>query len=155
MRFDYRRWCRVGDSLGERIRARRQRKGWTLKDLARVTELSVPYLSDIERRPGVNPTLETLSTIANALECTVSDLLGSDAAVGGGGPPLPVSLQRFIKTEDFDRQVKRIAQRAKRPARELEREIVNFLAMAPKRSKGDLASDDWRRLLDLYFVIMD
>lgn len=145
----------MGDALGERIRARRQRKGWTLKDLARATQLSVPYLSDIERRPGVNPTLETLSTISAALECTVTDLLGNGPAARGDGPLLPSSLQRFIKTEDFRQRLKKIADRAKRPPGELEREIIDFLAMAPKRARGELSSDDWRRLLDIYFVIME
>jgi transcriptional regulator with XRE-family HTH domain len=44
-------------ALGNRVRARRQRRGWTLKDLADNTGLSVPYLSDIERNKLTNPTL--------------------------------------------------------------------------------------------------
>lgn len=145
----------MGDSLGERIRARRQRRGWTLKDLAGATGLSVPYLSDIERRPGVNPTLDTLNIVAGALECSVSDLIGTEPSSEGDGPPLAPSLQRFIRTDDFGLHVKRIAAKAKRPPKEIERELVNFLAMAPKRAKGDLTGEDWRRLLDLYFVIME
>lgn len=145
----------MGDALGDRIRALRQRKRWTLKDLAHSTKLSVPYLSDLERRPGVNPTLETLSTIADALGCSVTDLLGAEGEPGAAGPPLPPSLQRFIKGEDFGRHVKRIAQRAHRPVKEMEQEVINFLAVAPKRATGDLSTEDWRRLLDFYSVILE
>lgn len=144
----------MGDALGDRIRALRQRKGWTLKDLAHKTKLSVPYLSDIERREGANPTLDTMTTIAKALGCSVSELLGegvSEAFVA----PLPASLHRFVQSELFVSQVKRLASKTQRPRKELERELVNFLAMAPKRARGDLKLEDWRRLLDAYSIIID
>lgn len=145
----------MAEALGDRIRALRQRKGWTLKDLAGKTGLSVPYLSDIERRDETNPTLETLNTIADALECSVSDLIGEDEHVGLSGPPLPETLRRYIKTEDFDRRIARLARRAQRPAADLRKEVIDFLALAPKRARGDLGTDDWRRLLDFFSVIVE
>jgi ribosome-binding protein aMBF1 (putative translation factor) len=57
----------TASTLGRQVRARRQRLGWTLKDLADKTDLSVPYLSDIERG-NVNPTLHTLTTLSDALD---------------------------------------------------------------------------------------
>jgi transcriptional regulator with XRE-family HTH domain len=138
--------------LGEQIRARRQRKGWTLKDLSDATKLSVPYLSDLERRPGVNPTLETLTTLATALGCSVADLVGEDAVEG---PPAPPSLARFVKSDDFQKEVKLLAERTGQDQREVEQQLVAFLAVAPRRSSGDLSSADWRRLLDVYRVISD
>ena len=86
--------------LGSRVRARRQRRGWTLKDLAHHTGLSVPYLSDIERG-NTNPTLETLTTLAAALEATVTDLLG-DQPTAAAGRPLSISLQRFVRSDAPD-----------------------------------------------------
>ncbi len=138
------------NELGERIRARRQRKSWTLKDLAKATELSVPYLSDLERRLGVNPTLETLSAVAKALECDVADLIGDSPAVGSGPRLLPPSLNRFVRGEDFAKRVRRIAEQAGRSPEVVEVEVVDFLAVAPKRASGDLSAEDWRRLLDFY-----
>ena len=142
----------MANPLGERIRTRRQRKGWTLKDLSDATKLSVPYLSDLERRPGVNPTLETLTTLATAFGCSVADLV-DDVSVEAAPPP--PSLARFVKSDDFQREVRLLAERTQKPEEEVEQQLVAFLAVAPRRSSGDLSSADWRRLLDVYRVISD
>jgi transcriptional regulator with XRE-family HTH domain len=139
--------------LGSRVRARRQRRGWTLKDLAHHTGLSVPYLSDIERG-NTNPTLETLTTLAAALEATVSDLLG-DQPTAAAGPPLSVSLQRFVRSDDFTRRIERLARVADRPAETVRQEVIDFLANAPKRASGDLTTEDWRRLLTYYASLLE
>jgi transcriptional regulator with XRE-family HTH domain len=139
--------------LGSRVRARRQRRGWTLKDLADKTGLSVPYLSDIERG-NTNPTLETLTTLAAALEATVTDLLG-DQPTAAAGPPLSVSLQRFVRSDDFTRRIERLARVADRPAETVRQEVIDFLATAPKRASGDLTTEDWRRLLTYYASLLE
>lgn len=142
-------------TLGERIRARRQRRGWKLKDLAEKTGLSVPYLSDLERQQGTNPTLETLQAVARALECEVSDLLGA-AETTATDIPLSVSLQRFIDSNDFNRRLSRLAERmGRRGDDQLRSEVINFLATAPRRSRGELSKDDWSQLLDFYTVIAE
>jgi transcriptional regulator with XRE-family HTH domain len=141
-------------ALGDRVRARRQRLGWTLKDLADKTGLSVPYLSDVERSTVANPTLETLATLAEALGATVAELVGGQPGTATG-PPLSVSLQRFIRSEDFTRRVERLARGASRPVEELRREVIDFLATAPKRASGELTPEDWRRLLTYYASLLE
>ena len=86
-------------TLGERIRARRQRKSWKLKDLSESTGLSVPYLSDLERDQSANPTLDALSAIARSLECDVADLLTT-----GGGEPGSSTRSLVCVTAAFRRQ---------------------------------------------------
>ena len=142
----------MGNTLGETIRTRRQRRGWTLKELADATQLSVPYLSDLERRPGVNPTLETLTTIANALACSVADLVGAN---GTEAPAPPPSLARFVKTEEFKREVDLLATHTDKDPKAIEAKLISFLAVAPRRSTGDLSPADWRRLLDVFRVISE
>ncbi len=146
-------------TIGEKIRALRQRQGWTLKDLADQTDLSVPYLSDIERRREINPTLETLTTIAGALECPVAELIGdtegSPGAFPHSEPPLPVSLQRFIRGESFAKRLEKLASTAGRDAQDMRREVINFLVHAPKRARSDLNARDWEQLLNLYAVILE
>jgi len=138
--------------LGARIRARRKRKGWTLQDLGDATKLSVPYLSDLERREGINPTLETLEAIAGALDCTVAELIGNNSTE----PTLPpASLTRFVKTDLFRQEVKLLADRTGMGEPEMERQLISFLAVAPRRSSGDLTSTDWQRLLDVFRTITD
>lgn len=140
-------------TLGQRIRARRQRAQWKLKDLAEKTGLSIPYLSDLERDQG-NPTVDTLRAIASALDCDVTDLLGETKSGPGRDIALSISLQRFLDSEDFAARLKQLAGRLGRPVDdELRIEAVNFLASAPKRSAGELTKSDWNQLLDFYSLI--
>lgn len=60
--------------LGSRIRTLRQRKGLTLKDLSRQCELSVSFLSQIER--GLSSfSIPSLRAICQALNVSLPDLL--------------------------------------------------------------------------------
>jgi transcriptional regulator with XRE-family HTH domain len=143
----------TASTLGSRVRARRQRLGWTLKDLADKTDLSVPYLSDIERG-NVNPTLQTLTTLADALDLTLGDLVDGQPGATTG-PPLSVSLQRFVHSDDFARRIQRLATVADRPVEEVRQEVIDFLATAPKRASGELTPEDWRRLLTYYALLLE
>jgi transcriptional regulator with XRE-family HTH domain len=140
----------LGTTLGDRIRSKRQGKGWTLKDLAAATGLSIPYLSDLERRPGINPTIESVTSIADAVGCTVGDLIGSD---GLPAPEAPPSLARFLRSDEFNTEVGRIARQRAEDPEVVRQQLVNFLAVAPRRSSGDLTPVDWRRLLDVFSLI--
>ncbi len=60
--------------LGDRIRELRKSKGETLKEISGSTNLSVSYLSDIERG-RTNPSLQTLDTLAEHFGISVTDLL--------------------------------------------------------------------------------
>lgn len=141
------------ETLGDRIRARRQRRELTLKGLAAKTKLSVPYLSDLERRNEINPTLDALEAIARALETSVTELLGGDPQ--GATRPLPLSLQRYVRGDDFAKRLQRLATKADRDPDDMKQEVIDFLVTAPKRAAGDLTVEDWRRLLDFYSVILE
>ena len=59
--------------LGERLRSIRKEYQLTLKRLSQLADLSVPYLSDLERGV-VNPSIETLQKVAKAYNMKVQDL---------------------------------------------------------------------------------
>ncbi len=61
-------------TLGERVKSLRKERGWTLKDLAARTELSVSYHSDIET-DRTDPALKTLVKIADAFDMKVIEVL--------------------------------------------------------------------------------
>ena len=65
-----------GASIGKRIRACREEKGWTQEAFAEKIGLSVAYTGMIERGEKV-PKLETFIRIANVLEVS-ADLLLAD-----------------------------------------------------------------------------
>lgn len=64
----------LSERLGERVRALRKRKEWSLEALAERAGMHVTYLSSVERGHR-NPTLNVLAALASALEVTLSALL--------------------------------------------------------------------------------
>jgi transcriptional regulator with XRE-family HTH domain len=62
---------KAGQRLGKRVRAMRQRKAWSLEELAERAGMHVTYLSSVERGFR-NPTLNVICTLARALGVTLS-----------------------------------------------------------------------------------
>lgn len=109
--------------LHERLRELRSERGLRLKDVAEVADISVPYLSDLERG-RTNPSLETLQTLAGAYQITVHDLLEGVEFYGDSTEgSLPKGLSDLITdpvlgaeiTPDWVRTLSRIELRGKRP----------------------------------------
>ena len=74
--------------LGRRITARRERLGWSRRQLAARAGLSVAYLTYIETHPVV-VTMACLVGLADALGTTVAALLGADRAGQDGARTAP------------------------------------------------------------------
>jgi transcriptional regulator with XRE-family HTH domain len=68
-------------TLGLRVRARRKAAGLSLRALAARSGLSPSFLSQLERSL-VDPSVESLSALAGALDTTSADLLGGEPADG-------------------------------------------------------------------------
>jgi len=66
--------------IGEKLRQARLRKKMTLKDLAPQCELSISYISQIERGEA-SPSLSTLNRLAKALDVTIWRLFRDDNEV--------------------------------------------------------------------------
>ena len=60
--------------LSQRLRFIRRENQLTLKELSQRSELSIPYLSDMER-DVVNPSVDTLRKVAKAYNISVKDLI--------------------------------------------------------------------------------
>ena len=109
--------------LAERFRELRKERRWRLKDVAEVTGLSIPYLSDLERG-RTNPSLDTLRTLAEAYGLSVHDLM---APVDFYGERTPAALPRGLAelladpalgaeiTPDWVETLARIELRGRRP----------------------------------------
>ena len=67
-------------AIGNRIREARIRKELTQEELANMTELSVPYISNIENN-HTKVSLPTISLLANKLETSVDQLLYDNTTV--------------------------------------------------------------------------
>ena len=65
--------------LGERTRALRARRGLTRKGLARMAEVSERHLANVEMGVG-NASIQFLRQLAQALNCTLAELVGDETA---------------------------------------------------------------------------
>jgi transcriptional regulator with XRE-family HTH domain len=64
---------------GARIRKRRKEQGLSLKALAKKADMSFQYLSQVEKGT-VNTPIETLGSVAHALEIPLNELVGTSDA---------------------------------------------------------------------------
>ena len=60
--------------MGYRLKAKREKKGMTLEQLKKKTGLSAGYLCNLENNKRINPSMETMKKIAEALDSTVQEL---------------------------------------------------------------------------------
>ena len=68
-----------GQHLGRAIRGLRRECGLTLAALSEQSGLSIPFLSQVENNRA-NPSLQSLSAIAKALGCNMSDVISAAQA---------------------------------------------------------------------------
>jgi transcriptional regulator with XRE-family HTH domain len=61
--------------FGARLRALRQKRGWTMYRLAQESGLSAQAIGDLEKGIRQSPLLSTLAALARALEVPVADLI--------------------------------------------------------------------------------
>jgi len=66
----------AGDTIGQRVRERRQHRGWSLRFVASRMDMSPSGLSMIERGQRSANNRYLLADLAVALECSVADLTG-------------------------------------------------------------------------------
>ena len=91
--------------LGERLRFIRKEHQLTLKDLRERADLSVPYLSDMERSV-VNPSIATLQKIADAYNMTVQDLFTGVEGLGESAREnYPEGFSEFLDDSDYNNEI--------------------------------------------------
>lgn len=112
--------------FGPRLRLARKEKGWTLKDLSAASGISVTYLSDLERGKLQNPTLDTITSLADAMGMSMNSLLGISES-DNSEETLPPALVSFCDSHSFKEAALIDAERLKVPV--------------------DLVVDEWKRLL--------
>jgi len=95
-------WEQQREALGAFIREQRHRANLSLRQLAQLTSLSNPYLSQVER--GLHqPSIRALKAISDALNLSAETLLAQagliDAMTGDAGAAQPASTAAVPDTE--------------------------------------------------------
>ena len=63
------------NKIAENVKKLRAKKGLSLEKVARLADLSLNTIVKVENGVNTNPTIETLTKIAKALEIGVDDLI--------------------------------------------------------------------------------
>jgi len=89
--------------FGKRLKAEREKRGWTQEFMANLLEIKIGTLSGYERNYRT-PDLEMVTRIANLLGMSVDYLLGRDEGENvqwweKRNPPTPVELDDFIRSQ--------------------------------------------------------
>ena len=91
--------------LGQHLRSLRKEKSMTLKDLSQLSDLSIPYLSDMERG-GVNPSIESLQKVAKAFNMTVREFLSGVEELGESVySSYPEGFESFLRDPEFSDEI--------------------------------------------------
>ena len=94
-------WKSQMEALGSFIRTQRKLADLSLRELAELTEVSNPYLSQLER--GLHqPSVRVLKSIANALNLSAETLLVQAGLLEDGEPdeqPAGSSVEAAIRTD--------------------------------------------------------
>lgn len=85
---------------GEQIRSLREERGYTLQDLARRANLSLSYLSEIERG-SKRPSLKTIDKLAAALNVSKTQLIEGDLTDSGLSLGDKIRLMRGDKNQSL------------------------------------------------------
>jgi transcriptional regulator with XRE-family HTH domain len=142
------------------MRARREQLGYTLAAVAEEANVSVPYLANLENGRG-NPTFNVLTSLANALQAPLHDLVrssGHEEALLAEETlrlaTMPDSLKSYSRSRRFKEQVDRLAQQRKLSYEQMRSTLLTSLAAAPVDMKDDFETRDWDRLLDAYVLVL-
>jgi len=121
--------------IGERIAALRRARNISLPDLAKQSGVSKGYLSQLENGIITNPSIDTISKVAQALDITVAELLETPSKKTTKAPlKLDKALEQFIRE-------------SKRKGRAIPDDVVDALSRLKKRRKP-LQKEDWAYLYE-------
>ena len=65
----------MSNNISDNLRKLRGKRGYSLEKIARLADLSLNTIVKVENGVNQNPTIETLTKIAKALEVGVDDLI--------------------------------------------------------------------------------
>jgi transcriptional regulator with XRE-family HTH domain len=118
--------------IGRRLRAERNRLKMSLVRLSDLTGVSKTYLMKLETESDANPSLDVLRRIAEALDLTVADLVGSPPLRGvPDDHGVPASLKAFADEAGLSRH-----------------EIETLASIRWRRHDQPQSVDRWRYIYD-------
>lgn len=126
------------DKLGEKIKRRRQKLGWSLDELAQKSKVSKAYLSQLETGESERPSAGVLYNIAAVLGTSIAELLGKKL-LPADQKDMPESLKKaavqYNIPEDYLRILLAVSMRTSEKEKKLSSEDWFYLYETIKRVK--------------------
>jgi transcriptional regulator with XRE-family HTH domain len=133
--------------FGQLLRSARMDRGMTLQEVSSKSEISVTYLSDLERGKLTNPTLETLRRVASALRVSLNELLELERS-STTERSYPDALEELRSLPQFQRTLEEQASRFRVSPAELEDEWFKLLAGIRIQNRRPRTVSDFYFLFD-------
>lgn len=90
-------------NIGGKIKEIREKKGWTVTQLAESSDVSKAYISQLENTPDKKVSADILFKIANALGTTMAVLMGKEVPVSKVGE-IPTELKSFAEKNHLSQE---------------------------------------------------
>lgn len=116
------------NTLGQKIRKRRLKLGWSLDVLAQKSRISKAYLSQLETGDSDRPSAKILYNIAIALDISIADLLGKKLKIQEKNRQIPKSLEQAAIQHGWSEE---------------DIEMLSGLAFRAQKDKRNLSPEDW------------
>lgn len=131
--------------FGQLLRLARLDQGKTLNDVSLKSDISVTYLSDLERGVLVNPTLDTLRRVAKALDVSLNELLELEPSQSR---TYPQPLREFSELPQLNQALEDQSTRFKVSKEELLDEWLSLLAGIRLQGRRPRTAMDYFFLFD-------
>lgn len=114
--------------LGEKIKERRKKLGWSLDELAKKSNISKAYLSQLETGESERPSAKILYNIAVILGISIAELLGKTLILKERDEQVPKPLEKAAIEHGWSQD---------------DIKMLLGVALRAKKNKKDLAPKDW------------
>ncbi|MBS6501419.1 MAG: helix-turn-helix transcriptional regulator [Clostridium sp.] len=108
-------------SVGEKLKTFRKKKGLTLKELNKLTGISISFISDIENNRR-NPSIDNLKIIAKALDVQVSQLLDE-----GNSSLAPKNIPIDDRLDELEEDMKILFSKVKKLSKQDRQKVLKMM----------------------------
>lgn len=139
--------------FGTRLREARAHR--TLRELSMESGVSIAYISDLERGNLKNPSLATLSKIAQALGVSVDHLLGDPQVKSPPEVTMPRALAAFVDSGVYRAAIGEMTKSWKVKESALDAEWRSLLAAIEVAGRRPKTESDWHFVFETLRRTMD
>ncbi|MBK7670568.1 MAG: helix-turn-helix transcriptional regulator [bacterium] len=125
---------------GKKLKQCRDRRNWSLSDLAQTSGVNKGYLSNLENGVQANPGLDIVEKLATVFKVPLDHFSDSKRSTAGSLTELPDGLRQFMD-------------RRSRQDRPLDRKSLEYLRRLSERGPSNWSAQEWESLYRSYLEL--